>query len=93
YARTRPGLKKALFAYRELNAAAMRCTEHGGMLVTCSCSQHVSDDEFGQMLNEAAYEAGRPVQIVERRSQASDHPVIVSCPETRYLKCYVCRVM
>jgi len=93
FARTRLGLKKALFAYRELNASAMRCTEHGGILVTCSCSQHVSDDEFEQMLNEAAYEAGRPVQVLERRSQASDHPVIVSCPETRYLKCYVCRVM
>ena len=93
FARTRPGLKKAIFAYRELNAAALRCIESGGVLITCSCSQHVSDDEFEQVLNEAAYEAGRPVQVIERRSQASDHPVIVSCTETRYLKCCVCRVM
>lgn len=93
FARTRPGLSKALFAYRQLNAAAMRCTERGGMLMTCSCSQHVSDDDFELMLNEAAYEAGRAVQVIERRSQSPDHPVIISCPQTRYLKCCVCRVL
>jgi 23S rRNA (cytosine1962-C5)-methyltransferase len=93
FARTRPGLSKALFAYRELNASAMRCTEPGGVLVTCSCSQHVLDEDFELLLNEAAYEAGRTVQVIERRSQSPDHPVIISCPQTRYLKCYVCRVL
>jgi len=92
FAKSKAGLQRALFGYRQLNAAALRCIEHGGILVTSSCSQHVSDADFTHVLNEAAFESGRSVQVIERRSQASDHPVIVSCPQTRYLKCYVCRV-
>jgi len=64
---------------------ALRCTAEDGIFVTCSCSQHVTDDMFEQMLNEAAFEAKRTVQMLERRTQAPDHPVIASCAETRYL--------
>ena len=92
FARSKAGLPRAVFAYRQLNGHALRCMEHGGILITCSCSQHMSDDGFEQMLNEAAFEAGRTVQVIERRSQSPDHPVIISCPQTRYLKCFVCRV-
>ena len=93
FARSKAGLKKAVFAYRELNAQSLRCIVPGGVLVTCSCSQHLSEPEFEETLSEAAFEAGRTVQVVEHRSQSPDHPVIVSCPQTRYLKCLVCRVL
>lgn len=92
FAKSKAGLARAVFGYRQLNAQALRCIEHGGIFVTCSCSQHLSEDAFGHMLNEAAFEAGRSVQVIERRSQSPDHPVIISCPQTRYLKCFVCRV-
>ena len=92
FARSRPGVVRALRAYRDLNLLAMQLLEDDGILVTCSCSGHVSADEFLLMLNEAAVEAGATVQVLERRGQAADHPVITSCAETAYLKCFICRV-
>ena len=92
FARSKAGLQRAVFAYRQLNTQALRCIKPGGILVTCSCSQHLSDVGFEQMLNEAAFDAGRSALVVERRSQSPDHPVIISCPQMRYLKCLVCRV-
>jgi len=93
FAKSKAGLRKALFAYRDLNAQAMRCLDREGVLITCSCSQHLSYDDFELLLNEASFEAGRTLQVIERRSQSPDHPVIISCPQTRYLKCFVCRVI
>jgi 23S rRNA (cytosine1962-C5)-methyltransferase len=92
FARSRPGVERALRAYRDLNLLAMQLLEEDGILVTCSCSGHVSSDDFLQMINESAVEAGVTVQILERRGQAADHPVISSCAETAYLKCFICRV-
>lgn len=92
FAKSKAGMQRAMFGYRQLNASAMRCIEHDGILVTSSCSQHVNDEDFVHVLNESAFESGRTVQVIERRSQAQDHPVIISCPQTRYLKCYVCRI-
>jgi 23S rRNA (cytosine1962-C5)-methyltransferase len=90
-ARSSAHVRRASARYRELNAAALRGLGEGGLLVTFSCSQHVHEDAFESFVNEAACEAGRVVQTLERLGQAPDHPVIASCPETRYLKGLVCR--
>ena len=93
YARSRTGLKRALQGYRTINRLAMQVLAEDGILVTCSCSQYVSSEDFVLAVNQAATEAGRQVQILERRGQPPDHPVIASCPETGYLKCLICRVV
>src|SRR5579884_3845465 len=66
------------------------CT--GGTLVTCSCSHHVSLAEFQEVVAAAAGDAGRRVRLIERRGAAHDHPVILTVPETEYLKCLICYV-
>jgi 23S rRNA (cytosine1962-C5)-methyltransferase len=70
----------------------MRILAPGGILVTCSCSHHVSEELFLDVLREAAVDAARTCQILERRGQSRDHPVLVTCPETAYLKCVIARV-
>ncbi|MBN1945584.1 MAG: class I SAM-dependent rRNA methyltransferase [Bradymonadales bacterium] len=85
-------LEKGLTAYRRLNTLAMRILARPGLLVSCSCSGVVDEALFERMLGESALAAGREVRIVERRSQGVDHPVSPSCPESRYLKCYLCHV-
>ena len=92
FARSRPGVRRALRAYHDVNLLAMQLLDPEGILVTCSCSGLVGEEEFIAMLNEAAREAGRTVRILERRGQPPDHPVIASCPETAYLKCCICEV-
>ena len=91
--RHRAGVKKALRGYYSLNQLAVEVLNPGGMLVTCSCSGHVSRDDFEQMLASVAAGTKRHIQILEARGQAPDHPVSVSCLETSYLKCYICRVV
>lgn len=93
FARSVADVDNALRGYKDINLLAMHLLESGGILVTCSCSQHIDDAAFSAMLNEAAYDTGREVQVLERRSQAQDHPVSVTCQESRYLKCYICRVL
>lgn len=80
-------IKGALKAYREINANAMRLLTRGGLLATSSCSYHVDRETFLEMLRSAARDAGRQVRLIEMRSQARDHPVLLSMPETEYLKC------
>lgn len=91
-ARQRASLKKALRGYHSLNKLAVEVLNPGGVLVTCSCSGLVSREDFETMLSEASNVTGRPIRILESRGQPGDHPVSVHCPETRYLKCYVCHV-
>ncbi|MBW3541400.1 MAG: class I SAM-dependent rRNA methyltransferase [Planctomycetes bacterium] len=90
--RHRAGLAQALKGYHQLNRSAVELLRPGGLLVTCSCSGLVSRDDFERMLAGVALDAGRPIQIVESRGAAADHPMSVFCPETAYLKCCVCRV-
>jgi len=92
-ARSRSGLERAAKAYVRLNQLAMKALNPDGILVTCSCSGHVQREDFQQIIARASLEAGRRVQILEERGQAVDHPVSVSCLETSYLKCTVCRVV
>jgi len=62
------------------------------VLITCSCSFHVGEADFVQMLQAAALDARRNVHVIEKRAQAVDHPVLLNVPETHYLKCLVCSV-
>lgn len=80
-------LREALRSYRELNAMAMRVVKQGGILATSSCSHHIDRAAFIEVLRSAARDAERSARIVEFRSQGPDHPVLLSVPETEYLKC------
>ena len=82
----------ALRGYADINALGMRCVKNGGYLVTCSCSHHVSAQAFEKMLYGVAKRSKRRVKCVEIRSQAPDHPALLSADETRYLKFYVLHI-
>lgn len=92
FAKSRRATEGALRGYKELNLRAIRLLAAGGTLITCSCSQHVSLEVFTSIVSEAAADAGRRVQLLETRAAAPDHPEVLALPETRYLKCLVCRV-
>jgi 23S rRNA (cytosine1962-C5)-methyltransferase len=92
FARSRSGVDDALRAYARLNRLAIEVLAPGGILVTCSCSGHVTRDDFFFMLVNVAQQSGRDIQVLEQRGAAGDHPVAATCPETEYLKCFVCRV-
>jgi 23S rRNA (cytosine1962-C5)-methyltransferase len=93
FAKNRGSVEAALRGYKEINLRAMRLLNPGGMLITCSCSYHVGEDLFLGLLADAARDAGRVVQVVEKRTQARDHPILLTVPETYYLKCIVLRVL
>ena len=90
--RHRAGLSKALRGYHSLNQLAVNVLKPGGILVSCSCSGLIGRDDFVGMLAAVSQRSGRPIQILESRGQAADHPTSVHCLETAYLKCYICRV-
>ncbi len=92
FAKSKRAAEGALRGYKELNLRALRLLAPGGTLITCSCSHHVSLPEFTEVLASAAADAGRRVQLLETRAAAPDHPEILTLPETRYLKCLICRV-
>jgi len=87
FARSRRALQTALRGYKELNLRALKMLRPGGILVTCSCSYHVEEGEFVEMLASASCDAHRTVRILEKRGQAKDHPIVLTIPETSYLKC------
>lgn len=93
FAKTKRAVPTALSGYKELNLRALKMLRPGGALMTCSCSFHVSEAEFLEMLGAAAADAGRRVRIVEKRGASSDHPVLLNVPETAYLKCVICEVL
>jgi 23S rRNA (cytosine1962-C5)-methyltransferase len=92
FARSRAAADDALRAYHRINRVAVGLLEPGGILVTCSCSGSVTRDDFHRMLAGVAQRAGRPIQILESRGAAPDHPVSVSCLEGEYLACVIARV-
>ena len=92
FTKTRQAVEGALRGYKEINLRAMKILPPGGFLVTCSCSQHVSEQAFSEMLLNAARDAHRQVRIVEERTQGKDHPILLGAPETRYLKFFVLQV-
>ncbi len=92
FAKSKRAAEGAMRGYKELNLQALLMLEPGGVLVTCSCSHHVSEPEFREAIRAAAADAGRTVQVLESRGAAPDHPEVLTLPETRYLKCLICRV-
>lgn len=86
FARDKRTLERALAGYKELNLRAMRMLAPGGYLFTCSCSHHVHRGDFFAMLGAAAQDAGRRIQLVELRGASTDHPELLTVPETGYLK-------
>jgi 23S rRNA (cytosine1962-C5)-methyltransferase len=92
FAKSRKTLEGALRGYKELNLRALKMLRPGGTLVTCSCSHHVSSADFAGVVAAAAADARRQVRVLERRGASSDHPVLLTVPETEYLKCLICRV-
>jgi 23S rRNA (cytosine1962-C5)-methyltransferase len=93
FAKNRASLKSALRGYKEINLRALKLLNRGGVLITCTCSYHVSEELFVEVLAQAAIDARRRLQIVEKRMQATDHPVLLTMPETYYLKCVIARVI
>jgi 23S rRNA (cytosine1962-C5)-methyltransferase len=89
FAKGKRDLDAALRGYKELNLRALKMLRPGGVLVSCSCSYHVSQADFLQMLAEAARDARRILRLVEVRGQAKDHPILLNIPETAYLKCVI----
>src|SRR3954464_5518575 len=89
FAKSKKHLESAVRGYKELNLRALKMLRPGGVLVTCSCSFAVSEQDFFAVLNEAAQDAHRSVRVLEKRTQAKDHPILLGVPETYYLKCFV----
>ena len=92
FARRRQAVEEALRAYHKLNCLALEVLEPGGVLVTCSCSGHVSREDFLHTLADVAQRSSRDLQILEQRGASPDHPTSATCLESEYLKCFVCRV-
>ncbi len=92
FAKTKDSVEAALRGYKEINLRAFHLLSPGGVLVTCSCSFHVDEATFEGTVLQAASDAGRSVQVIERRGAARDHPTLLGVPETRYLKCLILRV-
>ena len=92
FAKSKRAMEGALRGYKEMNLRAMKMLAPGGILVTCSCSHHVSLQEFTGVVASAAADSHRRVQVLETRGAGPDHPAILTLPETTYLKCLICRV-
>jgi 23S rRNA (cytosine1962-C5)-methyltransferase len=93
FARHKSNLESALRGYKELNLRALKMLMPGGTLITCSCSFHVSEADLLEAVAGAALDAHRTVSVTERRTQSRDHPILLTVPETHYLKCLILRVL
>lgn len=93
FAKNRDSVASAVRGYKEINLRALKILKPGGYLITCSCSYHIPEALFLQIIAEAANDSRRIVQIVERRTQSRDHPILLTMPETHYLKCLIIRVL
>jgi len=93
FAKNRSSVTAAARGYKEINLRALKLLNPRGILVTCTCSYHLSEETFLDIIAEAALDAHRRVQIIEKRGQSSDHPVLLGMPETHYLKCVIARAI
>lgn len=91
FAKNKASVPKALSGYKEINLRALKLLKPGGYLVTCSCSYNVSESAFADVIASAAADAHASVTVVEKRMQGRDHPVLMTVPETFYLKCFILR--
>jgi len=93
FTKSRATIKSGTRGYKEINLRALKLLNPGGVLITCTCSYHMSEQMFLETIADAAIDARRRLQIVEKRGQASYHPVLLGVPETHYLKCVIARVV
>lgn len=93
FARSKQAVPRALSGYKDINLLGIRLTKPEGIVVTSSCSHHVSDTDLWKAIGRAAQDAKRCVRLLEQRGQASDHPILATMPETRYLKCFIMQVL
>jgi 23S rRNA (cytosine1962-C5)-methyltransferase len=93
FAKNRASVGKAARGYKEINLRALKLLRPNGVLITCTCSYHMPEKMFLEIIADAAKDARRRLQLVEKRMQASDHPVLFGVPETYYLKCVIARVL
>ncbi len=93
FAKNRDSIPAARRGYKEINLRALKLLKPGGFLLTCSCSYHITEPLFLQILAEAANDARKTISVVERRTQALDHPILLTMPETHYLKCLIVKVL
>ena len=91
FAKSKAAIPKAISGYKEINLRALKLLNPGGFLITCSCSYHVSEAMFAEVIFDAALDARTDVSVVEKRMQSRDHPVVLGMPETYYLKCFILR--
>ena len=91
FAKSKAAIPKALSGYKEINLRALKLLRPGGFLITCSCSYHVNEATFAEVILDAALDARIDVNVVEKRMQGRDHPVVLGMPETYYLKCFILR--
>jgi len=91
FAKSKAAIPKALSGYKEINLRALKLLNPGGFLITCSCSYHVNEASFAEVIFDAALDARTEVSVVEKRMQGRDHPVVLGMPETYYLKCFILR--
>ncbi|HQU84563.1 MAG TPA: class I SAM-dependent rRNA methyltransferase [Pyrinomonadaceae bacterium] len=93
FVKNRNALKQAVRGYKEINLRALKLLNKNGILITCSCSYHFTEEIFLQTMEEAIRDSKRKVQLLEKRMQAADHSILVGMPETYYLKCFIFRVV
>lgn len=93
FARSKQAVPRALAGYKDVNLYGIRLTKAEGIMITSSCSHHVSEQDLWRVLCRAAHDAGRSIRLLEQRGQAKDHPILAAMPETRYLKCFVLQVL
>ena len=93
FAKSRQQIEAAVRGYKEINLRTLRLLGPGGVLVTCSCSHHVSEALLLEVVADAALDCGRTLRILERRTQAQDHPILLTVPETLYLKAIILQVV
>jgi 23S rRNA (cytosine1962-C5)-methyltransferase len=91
FAKNKAAVAKAVTGYKEINLRALKLLNPGGTLVTCSCSYHVNEAQFAELIYDAAIDARVHVSVIEKRMQGRDHPVLLGVPETYYLKCFILR--
>ena len=93
FTKSRGAIEGAARGYKEINLRALSLLDSRGILVTCSCSHHMSEAHFLELIAAAALDCGKQLRVLERRTQAQDHPILLTVPETHYLKCMIFEVL
>jgi 23S rRNA (cytosine1962-C5)-methyltransferase len=93
FTKSRGAIEGAMRGYKEINLRALRLLESRGILVSCSCSHHMSEARLLEIVAAAALDCGKRLRVLERRTQSRDHPILLTVPETHYLKCLIFEVM